>query len=67
MRGNKYVRFSKDWTEKELENLLELSPFKVLKTFIIPHGTMKKWSGIFKKVINNFLHFVLIFWALHSH
>ena len=36
MKGKEYVRFSKDWTEGELEKLLGQSSFKLLKTFILP-------------------------------
>jgi len=37
MRGKQYIRFSKDWTEGELEALLKQSPFRILRTFTTPH------------------------------
>ncbi|MCH8945468.1 MAG: methyltransferase domain-containing protein [Nanoarchaeota archaeon] len=49
MEGGKFVRYSKDWTESELECLLNHSQFRVIHTTNIPYGTMKKWSGILRK------------------
>jgi hypothetical protein len=49
MCGKDFVRYNRHWTEMELESLLNDSPFKSVKTFSIPHGSMKKWSGILIK------------------
>lgn len=49
MDGRKFIRYNKYWTLSELECLLNNSSFEVVHTFSVPHGTMKKWSGILKK------------------
>jgi SAM-dependent methyltransferase len=49
MRGRNFIRYTKDWTKNELECLLEDFNFNMLHTFNLTHGTMIKWSGIFKK------------------
>jgi cyclopropane fatty-acyl-phospholipid synthase-like methyltransferase len=49
MEGHIFYRYNKDWTKKELKDILNNSSFKVINNTILNHNEIRKWSGILQK------------------